>query len=211
MISEKLKEEIKELQKIDPNIPELSVLQSYFQIISTYHWTNYIHGDLNPENVLVWENERGILNCKLIDFGEVIPKFQEKFTPLFWDFSRLLGEMILNYVEDIHSDVFNSKDTQKGLNAVNQSLHSFWTVLESIWRDGRSSDISSMDYIVKIYLSTLFDFLNDAKSGFKENLRSAEVIQDYFYCQILFFFFYAKFKRENKFKRIFSIYLGQKL
>ena len=52
--------------------------------------------------------------------------------------------------------------------------------------------------------------MNEAKSGLKD-LRRAEVMQDYFYCQILFFLFFAKFQRENPYKRLFGVKFALKL
>ena len=160
---------------------------------------------MNPENVLVWENERGFLSCKLIDFGEVMPKKNDNFTPLFWDFSRLLGEMILNFVEEI--GIGKSDDV-----SVNSILNDFWSVIEAFFKNDPSkleNADKKIGFISRIYLSTLFDFLNEAKSGMKD-LRRSEVMQDYFYCQILFLLFYSKFQRENPYKRIFGIKLAVK-
>ena len=101
--SEKIQKEYLSLREADSDLPPWEEILKIFSKHGTYHQVNFIHGDLNPENVLVWENERGFLSCKLIDFGEVIPKKRENFTPLFWDFSRLMGEMILNFVEEFIS------------------------------------------------------------------------------------------------------------
>ena len=157
---------------------------------------NFIHGDLNPENVLVWENERGFLNCKLIDFGEVIPKKRDNFTPLFWDFSRLLGEMILNFVEELLSESANSSNSEKKDKAANKDnslkeidhiLNDFWTVVEAFFNNDTSkleNATTRIGFISRIYLPTLFDFINEARSGIRY-LRRAEVLQDYFYTQAL--------------------------
>ena len=167
LISDKVKQGLAELKEIDSSLPDYSTILEYFNINATYHEVNYVHGDLNPENVLVWENERGFLNCKLIDFCEVMPKKRDTFTPLFWDYSRLLGEMILNFVEEIF--VAASNDKAKPLEGEQTFV--------------RLQEVSRL--------------LND--------LRRAEVIQDYFYCQILFFLFFAKFQRENPYKRLFGV------
>jgi serine/threonine protein kinase len=211
--SSKVRAGFEELKELEPSLPEFETVLEYYNIQSTYHQVNFIHGDLNPENVLVWENERGFLSCKLIDFGEVIPKKRENFTPLFWDFSRLLGEVILNFVEELLSsnDEQNNSELQK--ENIDQILNDFWTVIEAFFKNDKSKleeSNSRIGFISRIYLPTLFDFLNEAKSGLKD-LRRAEVMQDYFYCQILFFLFFAKFKKENPYKRLFGIKLALKL
>lgn len=165
---------------------------------------------MNPENVLVWENERGFLSCKLIDFGEVIPKKKDNFTPLFWDFSRLLGEMILNFVEETMDSVGDGRDRPLQVDSI---LSEFWTVIQAFFQNDPSKLEKAnpqIGFISWIYLSTLFDFINEAKSGMRD-LRRTEVLQDYFYCQALFFFFFAKFGRENPYKRLFGVKLGLKL
>ncbi len=201
--SDKVKQGLAELQKIDSSLPDHATILEYFNINATYHEVNYVHGDLNPENALVWENERGYLSCKLIDFGEVIPKKKDNFTPLFWDYSRLLGEMILNFVEEVG----------EGEKSISRLLHDFWSVVEAFFKNDPSKLENAnpkIEYISRIYLSTLFDFINEAKSGLKD-LRRAEVMQDYFHCQILFFLFFAKFQKENPYKRLFGVKFALKL
>jgi serine/threonine protein kinase len=220
--SSKGKEGFDELKSLDPTLPDFETILEYYNIQSTYHQVNFIHGDLNPENVLVWENERGFLSCKLIDFGEVMPKKRENFTPLFWDFSRLLGEVILNFVEELLAGASQhtaEKDGSTGqpdssvTENVNQILEDFWIVVEAFFKNDKSKleeSNSRIGFISRIYLPTLFDFLNEAKSGLKD-LRRSEVLHDYFYCQILFFLFFAKFQKENPFKRLFGIKFALKL
>ncbi|MBK8395607.1 MAG: hypothetical protein IPL26_10235 [Leptospiraceae bacterium] len=113
LTSEKVKQGLAELKEIDSSLPDHATILEFFNINATYHEVNYVHGDLNPENVLVWENERGFLSCKLIDFGEVMPKKKDNFTPLFWDYSRLLGEMILNFVEELMNQSFGGEDARR--------------------------------------------------------------------------------------------------
>lgn len=215
--SEKVKLQLAAMKLLDNSIPDPETLVNIFNRKATYHQVNYIHGDLNNENVLVWENERGFLSCKVIDFGEVIPKKRDNFTPLFWDFCRLLGEMILNFVEETvlktnTEDESDKKTDDVYLEEINKILEEFWTVVEAFFQNDPSklkAANSHIGFISRIYLSTLFDFINEAKSGIKD-LRRVEVMQDYFYCQILFFLFYAKFQRENKFKRLFGVKLALK-
>ncbi len=220
--STKVRQGLEELIAIDSTIPSVEAILEFFNIHGTYHEANYVHGDLNPENVLVWTNERGYLSCKLIDFGEVIPKKRENFTPLFWDFARLLGEMILNFVEEIlvidarfdsaHRTDSSARDSIDQT-TVDNILNDFWTVIEAFFRNDSSKLENSnarIEYISRIYLSTLFDFINEAKSGLKD-LRRVEVIQDYFYCQILFLLFFAKFQNQNPYKRLFGVKLAIKL
>lgn len=64
--------------------------------------------------------------------------------------------------------------------------------------------------IAWVYLSNLFDFIGEAKSGMRD-LKRIEVLQDYFYCQALLFFFFAKFQNESPRKRLFGDRLGLKL
>lgn len=212
-LSKKVKDGIQSLREIDPSLPDDNAISSIYNVKSTYHQVNFIHGDLNPENVLVWENERGFLSCKLIDFGEVIPKKKENFTPLFWDFSRLMGEMILNFIEEavLTGDTSNSTKVE----FLDRTVNEFWSLID-IYFHGReihpdsSPNAGKLSFIVKIYISTLFDFINEAKSGIKD-LSKAEVLQDYFYCQILFFLFFTKFQKENPYKRLFGIKLALKM
>ncbi|MCB1178090.1 MAG: hypothetical protein KDK36_10965 [Leptospiraceae bacterium] len=198
-ISLNVQDEIDKLKKIDRNLPNSSTIVDFFNFNSSYHQVNYIHGDLNPENILVWENERGFLNCKLIDFGEVVPKKKENFTPLFWDFSRLMGELILNFVEDT---LLTSKDENKEIivhiQEIDQFLIEFWSILEAFFQNDSSkldNASSQIGFISRIYLSTLFDFINEAKSGIKD-LRRAEVLQDYFFVKLAFCFFMQSFKEK---------------
>ncbi len=217
--SNKVKNGFADLQKIDPSIPDLVKVLEYFDTNTIYHEVNYVHGDLNVENVLVWENERGFLSCKLIDFGEVMPKKRDGFTPLFWDLSRLLGEMILNFVEEIillslaeekdHADISLQKIIEQILNEFWESIH-FYLKGNDMSLVANSKLSLRMQFISKIYLSTLFDFMNEAKSGLKD-LRRPEVIKDYFYCQILFLLFYTKFSKEDIYKRLFAAKLALKL
>lgn len=220
--SQSLKAGFMQLKELDPSLPNFETILEYYNIQGTYHQVNFIHGDLNPENVLVWENERGFLNCKLIDFGEVIPKKRDNFTPLFWDFSRLLGEMILNFVEELLSESANSSNSEKKDKAANKDnslkeidhiLNDFWTVVEAFFNNDTSkleNATTRIGFISRIYLPTLFDFINEARSGIRY-LRRAEVLQDYFYCQVLFFLFFAKFKKEDPYKRLFGVKLAFKL
>ncbi len=220
--SQSLKAGFMQLKELDPSLPNFETILEYYNIQGTYHQVNFIHGDLNPENVLVWENERGFLNCKLIDFGEVIPKKRDNFTPLFWDFSRLLGEMILNFVEELLSESANSSNSEKKDKAANKDnslkeidhiLNDFWTVVEAFFNNDTSkleNATTRIGFISRIYLPTLFDFINEARSGIRD-LRRAEVLQDYFYCQVLFFLFFAKFKKEDPYKRLFGVKLAFKL
>ncbi|MBP7283008.1 MAG: hypothetical protein KBA66_15600 [Leptospiraceae bacterium] len=231
--SGKVKQGLAELKAIDETLPDHTTILEYFNINVTYHEVNYVHGDLNPENVLVWENERGFLNCKLIDFGEVMPKKRDNFTPLFWDYSRLLGEMILNFVEELlvvaapFGSAQGADSVDKALNdkvrsvsgaepsptSIDSILNDFWSVVEAFFKNDPSKLENAnpkIEYISRIYLSTLFDFINEAKSGLKD-LRRAEVMQDYFYCQILFFLFFAKFQKENPYKRLFGVKFALKL
>ncbi len=231
LISDKVKLGLAELKIIEPTLPDRATILEYFNINATYHEVNYVHGDLNPENVLVWENERGFLSCKLIDFGEVIPKKKDNFTPLFWDYSRLLGEMILNFVEEMMNQPTDREDARRASlrdengrpsdnsnpfsqkEQINQILNDFYLVVEAFFKNDPSKLENAnpkIEYISRIYLSTLFDFINEAKSGLKD-LRRAEVMQDYFYCQILFFLFFAKFQRENPYKRLFGVKFALKL
>ncbi|MCB1177961.1 MAG: hypothetical protein KDK36_10315 [Leptospiraceae bacterium] len=238
-ISSKILKEIENLKQIDTSIPDPSSISNYLNFKSTYHYVNFIHGDLNPENVLIWQGER-ILQCKLIDFGEVIPKKNEDFTPLFWDFSRLMGEMILNFVEEISggrpgaSVRFPEEDVTLSLSkggsiekdmvrqahhdksieiqVIDKTLSEFWEILEAFFLNDSSkleNAGAEIGFIARIYLSALFDFINEAKSGIKDLWRN-EVLLDYFYCQMSFFFFYSKFTGEDPYKRIFGIKLGQK-
>ncbi|MCB1176364.1 MAG: hypothetical protein KDK36_02185, partial [Leptospiraceae bacterium] len=207
-ISKSVEKGIEELKEIDSSLPDISFFREAFAFHGIYHQVAYIHGDLNPENVLVWENERRILICKLIDFGEVIPKKKENFTPLFWDFSRLLGEMILNFVEETTL----SKNENNQLDSIEKFKEDFWDIIESFFQNNTTklekADLG-LGFIARIYLSNLFDFINEAKSGIKD-LRRMEVIQDYFYCQSLFFIFYSKFQKENPYKRLFGLKLAIK-
>lgn len=145
-----------------------------------------------------------------------MPKKRDNFTPLFWDFSRLLGEMILNFVEELLAE--------GSAIIVDQILNEFWSIVHSYftgtYHENQESGKLGIDahlaslrkkirFITHIYLSTLFDFINEAKSGLKD-LRRAEVMQDYFYCQILFLFFYTKFQNEYVYKRLFAAKLAMK-
>lgn len=212
--SEKVREGISFLRSFDPSVPEYESVLDIFSIHSTYCEVNYIHGDLHSENVLVWENERGFLSCKLIDFGEVIPKKKDSFTPLFWDFSRLLGDIIMNFLEEIIKKNHPAGTDEKMLiREAAETADRFWLILESFFSGESRMNVparSNMEFIAKIHISTLFDFINEAKSGLKD-LRRAEVLQDYFYCQMLFFFFFAKFPRENLLKRMIGMKLAVKI
>ena len=221
--SEKIQKELNELRAIDPSIPEFSDLVEIFNLVSFYYEVNNIHGDLNNENVLVWENERGFLSCKIIDFGEVIPKKKDGFTPLFWDFSRLFGELILNYIEESFGpwDTGNENST-RSMEKVNFLTDDIWYLLEGHFSGfdySKSNKKETLHYpehlnfykfIIDLYISTLFDFLNEAKSGIL-GLYQFDVLRDYFYCQILFFIFYIKFKNENPFKRLIALKLALRL
>ncbi|MCB1156365.1 MAG: hypothetical protein H7A25_21280 [Leptospiraceae bacterium] len=55
--SSRVKEGFAELKALDPTLPDFDEILEYYNIQSSYHQVNFIHGDLNPENVLVWENE----------------------------------------------------------------------------------------------------------------------------------------------------------
>jgi hypothetical protein len=53
LTSTKVKQGLAELRKIDSTLPYQTTVLEYFNINATYHEVNYVHGDLNSENVLV--------------------------------------------------------------------------------------------------------------------------------------------------------------
>ncbi|MCB1177301.1 MAG: hypothetical protein KDK36_06960, partial [Leptospiraceae bacterium] len=163
--SRKVLEGITELQKIDSTIPDPKYLKSIFDETSIYHSVSYIHGDLHPENLLIWKLDDLSYRSKLIDFGEVIPKRMERFTPLFWDFSRLLGEVILNFIED---ELNLSKPHDKNidfLKSIDGSLNRLWFIFDSIF-SGDFNKLENVDFkfqlLGNIYFNTLFSFLYES-------------------------------------------------
>ncbi|MCP5513610.1 MAG: hypothetical protein H7A24_17105 [Leptospiraceae bacterium] len=206
-LSDSVRKGYEEVRKFDPELPDFRELGSFFQHKGTHHQVSFIHGDLNPENLLVWETELG-MKCKIIDFGEMIHKKQEGFTPLFWDFTRLLCEMILNYFEDMarNSDPSGKESTtyyQTHFEEFKKVLH------QSFGLEGKmhSSVDSKIGLIANFYLSCFYDFLKEAKSGLMPSYTT-ELIRDAFYSQICFLLFYSKFSGENVAKRWFGIQLA---
>ena len=68
-----------------------------------FYIANNIHGDLNPNNVLLCleKNCMDINTAVIIDYGEVIKKKDEHFTFVFWDLGRLTGELLLDFIDNI--------------------------------------------------------------------------------------------------------------
>lgn len=191
-----IKKAIEELKQLDPEIPHSDKYFQIFDHMTTYYKTAYIHGDLNPENVLLWEDARGVLVCKIIDFGEVYPKRQQKFTPLFWDFSRLMGEFVLDYMEQYNKLELDS-----------QPVYLLWSAFDAYLKkdNEKIKSISpKIGFIARIYFNTLHDFLTETKSGYV-GLQKISALQDFFYCQIAFFIFFSKYKKESIFKRTFAL------
>ncbi|MCB1192910.1 MAG: hypothetical protein H7A23_12000 [Leptospiraceae bacterium] len=214
-IDEKVLNSIRELQKLDLSLPAPEKIREWFNQISFYYKSRkYIHGDLNPENVLIWEDENGYLKCKIIDFGEVVPKLNEKFTPIFWDFSRLFGGLLLDFAEEYYLLRLKKNTKQADINSLevsNQLIDLIWSAIDNSIFDKKDEkkDVSNeIYYLVQIYLNTLSGFLN--KTIHQSGELSPKGLNDYLYNQIAFFLFFTKYS-VPEFKKLFSFKLAVKL
>lgn len=187
----------------DHTIPDPSYFEKIFQQIKPYHEVEHIHGDLNPDNILLWENQNyHRIECKLIDFGEVIPKIQENYTPIFWDFSRLFGSLFLDFSENIIKD--NSLSTKEKVDLALKEITGYLN--EFLGKGTHHSKNVEFKSLIQIYFYTLSGFFTDKYSDLV--IHNYLFYQDYLYCQIAYFIFFAKYKREPDFKKQLSIKLA---
>ncbi len=109
--------------------------------LNEFYIANYIHGDMNPNNVLLCIDKNGldINTVILIDYGEVINKKNENFTFVFWDIGRLIGGIIQEFIiylkkttsftwEEIYDNI--DKILSKIFNKMsNQEISGIWEYL----------------------------------------------------------------------------------
>lgn len=158
-----------------------------------------IHGDLNPSNFLVYsglDRPYGIL----IDFYEMEEKIKENFTPLFWDFARLEGELTL----------FLLKETDdKKLNNIFQKLTSCINENQSL------TGLDKEQYFFcSVFKKLRQSYFEPIGQSFDLSFTNKDIKINYYYTLFVFYLFVLKFHYSDTEKAIalcFAHYYSQKL
>ena len=165
----------------------------------------HIHGDLNPNNILLCLGIDGkeIEAASIIDYGEVHAKKQEGLTTVFWDLARLSGEILLDALED---------NNQLGEKESALSLYRFLFLHE---KNGEYSGIFSYLLSILIWIYKAF-FTQKTLPGTETPaaytlFTQDEAIHSFLGMLQAFFVFYTKFKKESKDKRELALYLAVNL
>ena len=214
---EEIIQSIHQLKSISNNLPEYNNVIKFLNRNHTYYSAEYIHGDLNTENILLWYEE-GQIKSKIIDFGEIQKKKEENFTPLFWDYSRLLGELVINFAEQ-YSQENNSENlenhelSEKTIDSIWKAFHYFLTCeIKDSYRSDLNIDHKVM-FIAHIYFKPLHFYLEEPSHQLPtgKKLDPFLGLNDFFICQITFWIFYSRFKEPTELRKMIALKLAGKL
>lgn len=151
--------------------------------IAVSHYAESIHGDLNPSNILVYHNN-GSSSGILIDFQEIyIKKEDEKFTPYFWDFARLEGELLLSALVD--SESFSPESLGIISEEIIRNLLNF-----NIEINTESRSLKAL-YIILFRLR--FSLYRDSINANNYDTRIVHNLKSYYSTLFCFFLFYTKY------------------
>ncbi len=162
-----------------------------------------IHGDLNPNNILLCidNNGKDINTAVLIDYGEVVNKKNEGFTPTFWDPSRLIGELILDFNEDLFMGSDSWEEALKWNKAIIDSIFGMGDppILNGIWE--------YLFHVLFRILEAFFPSTDRAEKSDKVYTCTAS-LENFLAMLQCFLLFYAKFEGEEIKKRRLGVQLA---
>ncbi len=175
------------LKKLFPETPETLFkaidLSLNFQL-DTHYFSDYIHGDLNPTNILVYRGYDRAYGT-LIDFLEMENKKTEGFTPYFWDFARLEGELALSFF----TKTFISPDQiSDSVPKLSQSLFEMNPL-----KDHHSPLTIMSDTLVRLRKS----FFRTEGLHLDISFDSPDVIKSFYYNLLVFYLFIIKYENSH--------------
>ncbi len=186
-VSRHLDQVPQDLKSLFPDSPELlfNTINNSLNLQLDVHYTSpFIHGDLNPTNILVYggyDRHYGTL----IDFLEMENKKIEGFTPYFWDFARLEGELILSFYTN---GCFTYNDAHITLSKIINALFN----MRSLVKD-RKDLMTASDILIRLRNS----FFRMKRLHLDISYNSPDVIKAFYYNLLIFFVFVTKFERNE--------------
>ncbi len=196
---------LERLKSLDPAANEARYIELLSMAMSddTHYLAVNIHGDMNPNNVLLSiEEDASVINdAALIDYGETVDKREKGFTYVFWDLARLTGELLLDFSE--HTGLADERGRDNCLACGRD-------VLQGLFGSGDRCSLRGGQWEFLFHmLFRIFDAFFLAKGGHPENdiYRSGEAVVSFMGVLQSFFLFYTRYEGEPPGKRLFGIEL----
>ncbi len=175
------------LKKLFPEPPQVLFeaidLSLNFQL-DTHYFSDYIHGDLNPTNILVYRGYDRAYGT-LIDYLEMENKKAEGFTPYFWDFARLEGELALSFFT---KTFIPPEQISESLPKLSQSLFEMAPL-----KDHHSPLAIMSDTLVRLRKS----FFRTEGLHLDISFDSPDVIKSFYYNLLVFYLFILKYENSH--------------
>ncbi len=163
--------------------------------LDIHYTSDYIHGDLNPTNILVYKGYDRAYGT-LIDFLEMEIKHKEDFTPYFWDFARLEGELTLAFFT---KGFIKPDRITRDLPKLMQSLFS----MEPITWESKELAAAS-DILIRLRRS----YFRTEGLTLDISYNSPETIKSFYYNLLVFYVFYIKFEN-SELEVLLALYIAQ--
>lgn len=184
---------LEKIYDISPSVMYNDISNTLNLQLENHYSSPYIHGDLNPTNILVYSGfDRDY--AAMIDFLEIEKKKEEGFTPYFWDFARLEAELTLSF---FNHGYISKSDIANALDAVTDTQFNI--------------DIKSNSKLEIYFLSNLIYQLR--KSFFRTkglnldiSFDSPDVLKSFYVNLFVFYLFITKFDNSQLEKYIALIF-----
>lgn len=168
-------------------------IEQLLQKVGTNYSTYFLHGDLNPSNILICRLSAGRFHPILIDFYEAIQSNPEFSPNLFFDIARLESEIVIQMLSSVLDKVFKTKEDCSKLTA--KEIEFVLDFEQKLFEFNHKSQSFNGDFIV----FEIRNILKEIIAGqFKNEYENFEWYKNYILSLATFSLGFTKFKYESQ-------------
>ncbi|MCB1192433.1 MAG: NUDIX domain-containing protein [Leptospiraceae bacterium] len=167
-------------------------IEQLLQKVGINYSTYFLHGDLNPSNILICRLSAGRFHPILIDFYETIESNPEFSPNLFFDVARLETEILIQMLSSVMEKVFKTKEDSSKLSA--KEIEFILDFETKLFEFNHKSQSFNGDFIIFELRNILKEIIG---TQFKTEYNSYEWYKNYILCTAIFSLGFTKFKLES--------------